>query len=87
MSLASLLVDRLRADRVGLAALRLLPPERAHRGALALLRRFPPYFSGITNGDELRILQFFYPSGVCASRYFSIPDDSNPDFFHCVLLL
>jgi len=81
MSLASLLVDRLRADRVGLAALRLLPPERAHRGALALLRRFPPPGRRETPALARAVagLAFANPIGVAAGF------DKNGEVFERLL--
>jgi dihydroorotate dehydrogenase len=68
MPLTSLLVDRLRADRAGVAALRALPPERAHAAALRLLRVVPPPGRPATPALARRVagLAFANPLGVAA---------------------
>ena len=78
---ASLLVDRLRADRLGLAALRLLPPERAHLVALALLARVPPPGRPATPAlaREAAGLAFANPLGVAAGF------DKNGEVFERLL--
>ena len=81
MSLASLLVDRLAADRLGLAAMRLLPPERAHGVALALLARVPPPGRPATPGLARAVagLGFANPLGVAAGF------DKNGEVFERLL--
>jgi dihydroorotate dehydrogenase len=81
MSVTSLLVDRLHADRVGLAALRLLPPERAHAVALALLRRVPPPGRPPTPALARSVagLAFANPLGVAAGF------DKNGEVFDALL--
>ena len=81
MSVTSLLVDRLHADRVGLAALRLLPPEPAHAAALALLRRIPPPGRPPTPALARTVagLAFANPLGVAAGF------DKNGEVFDALL--